>query len=287
MKYQVIHKTEYQYQHPLSLSYNVACILPCSNIYQNCLSSNLEVSPSPSFFQENIDFFGNRQSFFNIQQAHSKLSIIANSQIEVYELDNMILANSKAWESVCKEDLDYTQYMIKQYCLDSPLIHIGQQFYDYAKPSFTPKRPLLLAVKELMQRIYEDFEYTPNFTSISTPLQDVMLHKKGVCQDFAHLAIACIRSMGLPAQYVSGYLETLPPPGKPKIVGSDASHAWFAAYDPAFGWVEFDPTNNQQPTNQYIRTAYGRDYSDVTPLKGILFGGSSHQLNVSVDVSRI
>ncbi|MEN9849778.1 MAG: hypothetical protein RL368_2518, partial [Pseudomonadota bacterium] len=139
---------------------------------------------------------------------------------------------------------------------------------------------------DLMRRIFTEFTYDPHFTTIITPLSDVLLHRRGVCQDFAHLMIACLRSLGLAARYVSGYLETLPPPGQVKLQGSDASHAWLAVYVPGRGWIDFDPTNNQIPTNQHITTAWGRDYSDVTPLKGIIFGGGEHLLSVSVDVNR-
>jgi len=158
---------------------------------------------------------------------------------------------------------------------------------EYAAPSFQPDRPLVDVVTDLMQRIYHDFIYDPTFTTIATPLSEVLTHRRGVCQDFAHLAIGCLRSFGIPARYISGYMETVPAPGKPRLVGADASHAWFAVYVPDVGWLDFDPTNNKIPHDQHITLAWGRDYADVTPLKGIAFGGGQHTLSVSVDVMRI
>ncbi len=158
---------------------------------------------------------------------------------------------------------------------------------DYARQSFLPGRTMFEATYSLMQRIYHEFEFKPGFTTISTPLSAVMKAGKGVCQDFAHLAIACIRSLGLPARYISGYLETLPPPGKEKLSGADASHAWFSVFMPGQGWVDFDPTNNQLPGQQHITCCWGRDYADITPLKGVIINSGSHSLAVSVDVKRI
>jgi len=167
------------------------------------------------------------------------------------------------------------------------MIKTASSLHEYARSSFASNRPLLSAVRELTERIYTDFTYDPESTSIATPLDEVLQNKRGVCQDFAHLAIGCLRSLGFPARYVSGYLETLPPPGQEKLVGSDASHAWFAVFSPGEGWFEFDPTNNNMPAEHHITTAWGRDYGDVSPLKGVFFdGGKSQKLTVSVDVSR-
>jgi transglutaminase-like putative cysteine protease len=287
MKYKVTHKTDYIYQLPVTLCYNTAYMLPGSNFYQTCFKRDLQITPEPCYYSERLDFFGNQMSFFCIQQPHQELSIAVSSDIEVHELTNLDLSLSVPWneaQNLLKYSSDDNHINAKQFCFDSSLVKVSDEIYSYARHSFPEQRPLLLAVQDLMSRIYHDFEYSPNFTTVATPLSEVLAHRKGVCQDFAHLAIACIRAMGLPAQYVSGYIETLPPEGQPRIVGADASHAWFASFDPKLGWVEFDPTNNQKPNLQYIRTAYGRDYSDVTPLKGVLYGGGKHQLTVSVDV---
>ena len=171
-----------------------------------------------------------------------------------------------------------------QFTLDSPMIKTDELLAEYAKGSFLPGRPLDEAVHDLMQRIYAEFKYDPEFSTIATPLTEVMKHRSGVCQDFAHLAIGCLRSRGLAARYVSGYIETAPPPGKERLIGADASHAWFSVFHPGFGWLDFDPTNNQLPTDRHITVAWGRDYADVTPLRGVAFGGGKHKLKVAVDV---
>lgn len=169
-----------------------------------------------------------------------------------------------------------------------PMIQQHTDLAHYAAAFFPDDRPFLSAVMELTEKIYTDFTYDPRFSDVATPLSDVLKHKRGVCQDFAHFAIGCLRSLGYPARYVSGYLETLPPPGQEKLVGADATHAWFEVFSPGEGWFEFDPTNNKMAGEQHITTAWGRDYSDVTPLKGVIFGdGKQHTLSVSVDVQRL
>ena len=175
----------------------------------------------------------------------------------------------------------------KQYVLDSPMITVMPELADYAEPSFQVNRSLVDVVHDLMQRIYLDFTYDPSFTTIATPLSDVLRHRRGVCQDFAHLAIGCLRAYNIAARYISGYVETVPEAGQPRLVGADASHAWFSVYIPNTGWLDFDPTNNTVPLDQHITLAWGRDYADVTPLKGIAFGGGQHTLSVSVDVLRL
>ena len=175
----------------------------------------------------------------------------------------------------------------RQYVLDSSMVTVTPELTDYAQYSFLPDRPLVDVVRDLMQRIYKDFTYDPTFTTIATPLSEVLGFRRGVCQDFAHLAIGCLRAYGMASRYVSGYIETLPEPGKQRLVGADASHAWFSVYVPGTGWMDFDPTNNTVPLDQHITLAWGRDYADVTPLKGIAFGGGQHSLSVSVDVLRL
>ena len=189
----------------------------------------------------------------------------------------------------CSEVSDFTNspeiLEVKQFILDSILISkITDDIRAYAQVSFKANRSVFEASFELMQRIYTDFKFDSKFSNVATPLTEVMKAKKGVCQDFAQIAIACVRSIGLPARYVSGYIETLPPPGKEKLIGSDASHAWFSAYIPKFGWIDFDPTNNQIPKNQHITVSYGRDYYDVAPLKGVIYSNGENKMKVSVDI---
>jgi transglutaminase-like putative cysteine protease len=175
----------------------------------------------------------------------------------------------------------------KQFTHSTEITAATDEIKNYASISFTTGKPLYEAVYHLINRIYTDFSFTPGFTTISTPLSVVMQERKGVCQDFAHLAISCVHSMGLPARYVSGYLETLAPAGKEKLTGVDASHAWISVFIPGMGWVDFDPTNNQLATEQYISIGWGRDYFDIIPLKGVIMSSSSHELTVSVDVKRM
>ena len=289
MKYRVIHTTQYLYSEPVSLCHNEARFAPRTFASQVCQSSQLAIEPRPSALREREDFFGNRVSYFAIQQLHEQLTITATSDVQVHPVDGTPdLSIYGPWDTV-REQLQGTTapdfVEARPFVLESPLVPIAPDFARYAERSFSVGRPLLEAVYNLMQRIHQDFDYVPGFTTVTTPLLTVLKHRRGVCQDFAHLAIACLRAMGLAARYVSGYLETLPPPGKERLVGADASHAWFSIYVPGNGWIDFDPTNNAMPTDRHITVAWGRDYADVVPLKGVIFGGGKHQLFVSVDVT--
>lgn len=291
MKYRITHKTLYSYSEPVSTCRNEACLLPRDSHQQRCLTSRLEIDPAPADLRERLDFFGNRVSHFAIQQPHKRLQVTATSEIETFPA-------SPDLEAANKLSLNEIRQLIKRektpetlgalpFLYSSPMIPGSRELVDYARPCFDDQRPLGGAVKELMQRIYQDFSYDPGFTTIATPLNEVLANRRGVCQDFAHLAIGCLRGIGLAARYVSGYLETLPPPGQPKLVGADASHAWFSVYFGPVGWIDFDPTNNKLPDQQHITLGWGRDYSDVTPLKGVALGGGTHRVGVSVDVSRL
>jgi transglutaminase-like putative cysteine protease len=291
MKYRVTHKTLYTYNEAVTLCHNEAHLAPRPCSYQNVYHCELVVEPVPDVHQSHLDFFGNSVAYFTIQYPHTILTVTAISEVELFHPEEkLVLSLSPPWEQVrdlLENDLSPPTLQAREFILDSSFVSVDSALYEYAQPSFTTNRPLLEAVNDLMQRIFIEFKYDPHFTTIITPLSEVLEHRRGVCQDFAHLMIGCIRSMGLPARYVSGYLETLPPPGQVKLQGSDASHAWIAVYMPGRGWTDFDPTNNQIPANQHITTAWGRDYGDVTPLKGIIFGGGNHTLSVSVDVHRI
>ncbi|EIJ43487.1 transglutaminase-like enzyme, predicted cysteine protease [Beggiatoa alba B18LD] len=294
MKYRVTHKTLYSYNAPVSLCHNEAHLSPRSSLYQTCLKSKLSVKPIPAIQYEHVDYFGNSVSYFAIQSPHKVLTVTAISEVDINQLPltPAAIKSSPSWESVRhslqdRQQLQTAMIEAREYLLDSPFIPFHPQLKTFAEVSFTPNRPILEASLDLMQRIFTEFKYDPSFTTIVTPVLDVLEHKRGVCQDFAHLMIGCLRALGLAARYVSGYLETLPPTGQVKLQGSDASHAWLAVYVPELGWIDFDPTNNQIPMNQHITTAWGRDYSDVTPLKGVIFGGGDHMLTVAVDVERI
>jgi transglutaminase-like putative cysteine protease len=290
MIYRVTHITQYNYSEPVGLCRNEACLLPRDTPQQKCLSSQLRIEPTAADLRERRDFFGNRISHFAIQQPHNKLVVSATSEISVTLRPSLIPAgNQLSWEAASKRlSTEKSRETLEAllHLQDSPFIKFFPQLADYARPSFLADRPLADAVRDLMQRIYTDFKYDPGFTNIATPLTEVLASRRGVCQDFAHLGIGCLRSMGLAARYVSGYIETLPPEGQERLVGADASHAWFSVYSPTAGWIDFDPTNNQLPAEQHITVAWGRDFSDVSPLRGVALGGGKHKVMVSVDVAR-
>ncbi len=293
MRYRIRHITRYNYTAPVTRCYNLANVIPRDTARQRCLSNRITLSPLPSTTHKRSDYFGNKAFHFEIQKAHSELSITAVSEVELSDTGsntpNLDLGISY------EEALDYLRNAsrpdaieAREFLLSSSLVEASPALTDYARPSFDPQRSLKSCVADLTHRIFSEFTYDPHFSTIATPLADVLAHKKGVCQDFAHLQVGCLRAMGIPAKYVSGYIETLPKPGQEKLVGADATHAWIAFFCPEEGWVEFDPTNDSMAGNQHIVTAFGRDYHDVTPLRGVIFGGGAGPaLNVSVDVSRV
>jgi transglutaminase-like putative cysteine protease len=291
MRYQVKHITKYKYAGKVSHCYNLANLLPRNTARQSCLESRIVISPQETHANKRTDYFGNNSYHFEIQTPHSELSITAESVIDVAEIQSDLnfdfgISYADAL-SFLKKVPAIEVIQAREFCLDSPMIKTSKELADYARPSFSLSRQLYTCVEELTSRIFQDFTYTPGFTNIATPLSEVLAHKKGVCQDFAHLQVGCLRAMGIPAKYVSGYMETLPPLGQKRLVGADATHAWIAYYSPQEGWIEFDPTNNVRAGIQHIVTAEGRDYYDVTPLKGVIFGGGkSPILEVSVDVAR-
>ncbi len=293
MKYRVTHTTRYRYSQPVSTCHNVAHLRPRSTSQQTCGSSILNIDPLPALTHQWQDMFGNRLDYFTIHAAHTELTVTAQNEVEVVSAGTLLdTAYPVSWEQAREymqtETSDEQAIEARQFVLESAFVEFSPEIGEYTVASLTPGRSLLEAVEDLMRRIHRDFTYDPGFSDIATPLADVLEHRKGVCQDFAHLAIACLRSHGLAARYVSGYLETLPPEGGQRLVGADESHAWFSVFVPYRGWVDFDPTNDQIPADQHITAAWGRDYADVAPLKGVLFGGGEeHELQVSVDVERL
>jgi transglutaminase-like putative cysteine protease len=241
-------------------------------------------------YQERKDFFGNRVVYFSIEEPHETLAVTALSELQLFPLPLPDLEATPGWEEVqrrLRSEVNRGVLEARQFLLDSPFISAHASFADYASASFAPGRPLLSAVHDLMRRIFTEFTYDPEFTTIATPVSEVLVHQRGVCQDFAHFVIACLRSLGLAARYVSGYLETLSQEGQLQLLGAAASHAWVSVYCPELGWVDFDPTNNLMPSDRHIVVAWGRDYSDVPPLKGTLLGGVNHDLTVRVEVHKI
>lgn len=290
MKYRVTHTTHYKYSQRVSLCHSEARLQARNLDAQHRLNHHLVIDPPPSDHHERDDFFGNHVAYFAIQQPHTELKVSAVSEIEISRPGNeMSPAKTESWDTFSRRlhDGDTDLQAIKLYYLDSGMAAANDDLRDYAMHSFKPGLSPAEVAADLSERIYHDFHYDPSFTTIATPLMSVLQHKRGVCQDFAHLAIACFRAFGLPARYVSGYIETTPPPGETKLAGSDASHAWFSIYQPGTGWLDFDPTNNCQASEQHITLAWGRDYNDVTPLKGLAVGGGNHKVSVAVDVIRI
>lgn len=290
MRYHVQHITEYHYQYPTTLCYNKAWMTPRELPYQQIHQTRLEVSPVPATLRPHRDFFGNQVHFFSVSQPHLNLRVEAHSDI-TRSLPPYLQHNAwpqTPWEAVAElfRGLPEGLLDVKAYTLPSPLVSPSASLQQLALEVFQPGQGLYDGIWQLTQYIYREFTYQPDFTTVATPLEEVLKARKGVCQDFAQVAIGCLRSLGLPARYVSGYIETLPPEGEEALLGAAASHAWFSAYLPEVGWVDFDPTNNKLAGLQHISVAWGRDYSDVPPLKGVIFNGNEHELRVEVNVLR-
>ena len=288
MNYQITHTTTFRYSEPASLSQNELYLRPRETGTQRVLQSGVKIEPEPQYSHHRQDYFGNWVEVFMVQQPHDALTMTALSQVETASGESPSPAGTPPWQSavqLLRNHMNFRELDAYQYVFPSPLIEITPAVADYAQLSFPPERPLLAGGLDLMGRIFSEFSYDKSATSIDTPVDQVLETRKGVCQDFAHLAIACLRSLGLAARYVSGYLETQPPPGKPKLVGADASHAWVSLFVPQTGWVDLDPTNNLIPGEQHVTLAWGRDYGDVTPVKGVVMGGGVHRLSVHVDVA--
>lgn len=291
MKYRVKHSTRYEYADQVNQGYNVAYLIPRECNGQRINFSDIRIVPTPTSKIKRVDYFGNVVCHFTVEKPHRKLEVIVDSEVEIAPSEPRLLSGGITCAEVRAALLNGSStedVKASEFCFDSPMIGVTEELKTFAADIFSPERPFLAAVNELNSRIFNDFKYDPGFSTVATPLKDVMASRRGVCQDFAHLAIGVLRGMGFAARYVSGYLETLPPPGQVKMEGADASHAWFAVYIPGDDWQDFDPTNDVMPADQHITTAWGRDYSDVTPLKGVVFGGGGKQvLSVAVDVSRV
>jgi transglutaminase-like putative cysteine protease len=283
--YEVVHATTYDYNGPVSVSHHVARLVPRTLPRQVCTRHELVVEPVPEATAEHVDYFGNRMTFFAMQSAHKRLAVRARSVVELTPAAVPDRSIGSPWERAA----DRTAMPLE--ALEFAFVHapvrLRATLTAYAAPSFGPGRPLVDALADLTSRIHHDFTYDTAATTVATPLAEVFESRRGVCQDFARLEIACLRSLGLAARYVSGYLETLPAPGAPRLVGSDASHAWLGVYSLEHGWIDIDPTNNVFPSDRHITLAWGRDYDDVSPVRGVILGGGEHSLRVSVDVNRL
>jgi transglutaminase-like putative cysteine protease len=290
MRYRVRHSTTCEYQEPVSFSQHVLRLQPRAMAVQACVEFDLEIEPAPRSTEVYTDYFGNNVAFISIEQPHSRLQIRASSRVERSGRMPLPPSETPSWERVREMSRGCqigAALEASEYLFDSPLVKAGDRYVAFAAPSFPRGRPVLEAVLDLTRRIKDEFTFDPDATTVSTPVEEVLKNKCGVCQDFAHLQIACLRSLGLPARYVSGYLETLPPPGREKLVGSDASHAWVSFYCHGLGWIDVDPTNNLLVSQQHITLGWGRDYSDVSPVRGVILGSGEHAVKVAVDVERV
>jgi transglutaminase-like putative cysteine protease len=283
-----MHRTTYHYGDAVSTSHHEARLSPRELEHQHTISHTIEIVPRPALRRRRFDYFGNRALHFGLSEPHRALEVVATSVVEVHAMLLPDPARTAAWETV-RDTLrrEPRRDVLDAYemSFESPRVQLLPELGEYAAPSFVAGRPVLEAVRDLTRRIHADFTYDGTATEVSTPLEQVMKVRRGVCQDFAHVMLGCLRSVGLAARYVSGYLLTRPPPGKPKLVGADGSHAWVATWVPELGWVDFDPTNDMIPGEEHVTIAHGRDFSDVTPIRGVIMGGGAHALTVAVDVT--
>lgn len=288
--YQIFHDTCYHYDSPVSLAQQLAHLWPRECTWQRCTEQQLLISPQPTTRRDELDVFGNPLTRLAFERPHDELQVNARLTVEVLARPLADFNLSPAWEQT-RNALTYSSQPLSaemleacRYRFQSPYVHLKRSFVEFSESCFPPGRPLLLGVQALMQKIFSEFTFDAEATQVATPLVEVLERRRGVCQDFAHLMLACVRSRGLAARYISGYLLTQPPPGQPRLIGADASHAWVSVFCPVLGWVDFDPTNNVQPALEHITLAWGRDFSDVSPLRGVILGGGSHDPEVRVTV---
>jgi transglutaminase-like putative cysteine protease len=290
--YRIVHSTEYNYGALVSTSHHELHLAPRQYARQWPRAEELEITPTPALRRDHVDSFGNRCAHLEIWEPHRRLAVVSRCEVEVVPAGEAAQppGGGVPWEIVRDSALrprDAQGVEVSAFVFASPYVPISAAVAMYAAPSFPAGRPILEGANDLTKRIYRDFKYDQTATTVSTPVEEVLRRKRGVCQDFSHLEIACLRALGLPARYVSGYLSTRPPPGKPRLVGADASHAWLDVYSPGMGWIGFDPTNDMRPDERHITLAWGRDFSDVTPIRGVIMGGGDHELSVSVDVAPV
>lgn len=288
MRYTISHQTTYEYSNVVSVSHHLIRLQPRELPYQRTASYHLEAQPTPVLLDSHVDYFGNFVSFVTIERPHRQLLVSSQCQVEVLPKSIPEPDSTAPWETVrelCRGDAYNSGAEACEFVFASPLIVLRPEFMQYAAATFPPGCPVLAGAVELMRQIHQDFVFDATATTVATPLEQVFRDRRGVCQDFAHLQIACLRALGLPARYVSGYLETVPPPGRPKLLGADSSHAWIQLWCGPLGWIDLDPTNNLLPAERHITVATGRDFGDVSPVRGVLVGSGSHQLKVAVDVT--
>jgi transglutaminase-like putative cysteine protease len=288
--YTIIHDTHYRYDSPVSLAQQLAHLWPRACDWQVCHAQALEITPEPTQRMDELDVFGNPLTRLGFERPHDELRVCARLQVEVLPRPALDFKASPPWEAtrdaLCYSSKPVVRQVLEacRYRFESPYVRLKKNFVAFSQSCFPPGRPLMLGVQALMEKIFKEFTFDAEATQVATPLLEVLETRRGVCQDFAHLMLACLRSRGLAARYVSGYLLTQPPPGQPRLIGADASHAWVSVFCPTLGWVDFDPTNNVRPALEHITLAWGRDFSDVSPLRGVILGGGNHDPEVQVTV---
>jgi transglutaminase-like putative cysteine protease len=298
MIYKIRHRTTYKYAYPVSVGNHVACLTPRSYANNQVLHRSLQITPTPITQTERMDYFGNLLCFFMVSEPHKELVVEATSEVirapDIGDVagnaTGLHAQESPPWEestAALADDHSLQGLEAYQYQFESPRIRNRPEFAAYALESFAPGRPMRAALMELTTRIYRDFKFDSSVTTVRTPAEEVFKKRRGVCQDFAHVQIACLRSINIATRYVSGYLRTYPPPGRARLIGADASHAWLSAYCRGLGWMDMDPTNNVAPTDGHVTLAWGRDYGDVSPLRGLILGGGNHVLKVEVDMEPV
>ncbi len=288
MRYRVTHSTTYSSSDAISVGHNEAWLRPRELPSQLCDRYELQITPGPSVRSTRHDYFGNAVTQFSFNQGYRDLNVTAISEVLLRERGASRETPSPGWETIVelvrsrptKESLAAYEFVF-----DSPRVRRSEELATYARSSFKVGRPIVECLTELLAQFKADFQFDSNATNVWTPLEVAFKQRRGVCQDFAHIAMAMLRSLGLPARYISGYLRTFPPPGKPRLVGADASHAWVSVFCGELGWVDIDPTNNNFPNLEHITVAWGRDFSDVVPIKGVVIGGGQTAMKVSVDVA--
>jgi len=288
MRYKITHITQYKYTDPVAICQNQLRMLPGSRDHLQVHSAQSRIEPNPDTLQRHVDYFGNQVESFAIESLHQALKVTVTSDVTVMPLTLPAAETTRPWEEVLalvQGRQDETTFAAGEFCFDSPRIHRREALASYARGSFSPGRPILAASQELTKRIHADFRYDTTATHVNTSADEAFALRAGVCQDFAQIQIGCLRSLGLPARYVSGYVRTIPPPGKARMVGGDQSHAWLSVYGgPDVGWIDLDPTNACVAGMDHIAVCVGRDYGDVSPMRGVVLGGGQPVLTVSVDV---
>jgi transglutaminase-like putative cysteine protease len=288
MNFEISHRTAYRYSAPVSQSHHLLHLAPRPLSRQTLIRHSLLIDPAPASKTDLTDDFGNPASIITVEQDHTELVIHSRAQVEVRAQAPFEPKRTAGWNDVAAQlraNRGSETFEATQYSCPSKYIRASRDIYKFARPSFPDGRPIVEAVLDLTARIFREFKYQSGATDVATSVEEVLRMKRGVCQDFAHVEIACLRTLGLAARYVSGYLLTHPPEGQPKLAGADASHAWVSVWAPETGWVDFDPTNNVIPKDDHITLAFGRDFQDVSPVSGVLLGGGEHEVDVAVDVN--